>query len=132
MNKQVHDLIYHIELAKGSYKGSTEGLSRRSMLREGNVLKFVKESNVLRPGYYLGVDKRRKLVIFGIRGTHTVYDIITSIASLSNEEITREGYSAHFGIAESAQWFLTHEMKNIQKCLEKHEVSIPFICMFAR
>ncbi|CAM8962550.1 unnamed protein product [Rhodiola kirilowii] len=117
----VQDLIYHTELAKGSYKGSAEELARRSMLREGNVLKFVKESSVLRPGYYLGVDKRRKLVIFGIRGTHTVYDLITSIASLSNERITSEGYSTHFGIAEAAQWFLTHEIKNIRSCLEKHE-----------
>lgn len=120
-NAIVGDLLYHIELAKGSYKGSAEGLAKRSMLREGNIVKFVKDSNVLRPGYYLGVDKRNKLVIFGIRGTHTVYDIVTSIASLSNEEITKEGYSAHFGIAEAAQWFFTHEMKNIRKCLEKHE-----------
>ncbi|CAM8962553.1 unnamed protein product [Rhodiola kirilowii] len=118
----VQHLIYHTELAKGSYKGSAEEFARRSMLREGNVLKFVKESSVLRPGYYLGVDKRRKLVIFGIRGTHTVYDLITSIASLSNERITSEGYLTHFGIAEAAQWFLTHEMKNIRSCLEKHEV----------
>ncbi|CAM8959310.1 unnamed protein product [Rhodiola kirilowii] len=117
----VQHLIYHTELAKGSYKGSAEEFARRSMLREGNVLKFVKESSVLRPGYYLGVDKRRKLVIFGIRGTHTVYDLITSIASLSNERITSEGYLTHFGIAEAAQWFLTHEMKNIRSCLEKHE-----------
>uniref|UniRef100_A0A7N0VHP6 Fungal lipase-type domain-containing protein n=2 Tax=Kalanchoe fedtschenkoi TaxID=63787 RepID=A0A7N0VHP6_KALFE len=117
----VQDLIYHSELAKGSYKGSAAGLARHSMLREGNVLKFIKESSVLRPGYYLGVDKRRKLVIFGIRGTHTVYDLITSIASFSNEEITSEGYSTHFGTAEAAQWFLTHELRNIRKCLEKHE-----------
>lgn len=94
------------------------------MLRESNVLKFVKNSSVMRPGYYIGIDTRRKLVILGIRGTHTVYDLITDVVSSSDGEVTFEGYSTHFGTAEAARWFLTHEMGNIRKCLEKYEVVI--------
>ncbi|KAK4796198.1 hypothetical protein SAY86_028524 [Trapa natans] len=116
----VHDLIYHNELAKGAYKDSVASLARHSMLRERDVLKFVKNSSVLRPGYYIGVDHRRKLVIFGIRGTHTVYDLITDIVSLSDEGITFEGYTTHFGTAEAARWFLTHEVATIKKCLDNH------------
>lgn len=56
------------------------------MLREKNVVKFVKDSSVLRPGYYVGIDMRKKLVIFGIRGTHTVYDLITDIITTGHEE----------------------------------------------
>lgn len=92
------------------------------MLRESNVLKFVKNSSVMRPGYYIGVDPRKKLVIFGIRGTHTVYDLITDIVTSSDDEVTFEGYSTHFGIAEAARWFLHHELETIRKCLEKYEV----------
>lgn len=92
------------------------------MLRESNVVKFVKNSSVLRPGYYIGIDIRKKLVVLGIRGTHTVYDLITDIVSTSNEEVTSEGYSTHFGTAESARWFLAHEMGTVKKCLEKHKV----------
>lgn len=92
------------------------------MLRESNVLKFVKNSSVLRPGYYIGIDHRQKLVIFGIRGTHTVYDLITDIVSSSNEGVTFEGYSTHFGTAEAARWFLFHEVGTIKKCLDEHEV----------
>ncbi|KAK4720246.1 hypothetical protein R3W88_018584 [Solanum pinnatisectum] len=117
----VQDLIYHTELAKGSYKDCTAALARNCMLRESNVVKFIKNSSVLRPGYYIGIDKRKKLVILGIRGTHTVYDLITDIVSSSHEEITLEGYSTHFGTSEAARWFLIHEMGTIRNCLEKHK-----------
>ncbi|KAK9282229.1 hypothetical protein L1049_005143 [Liquidambar formosana] len=117
----VQDLLYHTELAKGAYKGNAAGLARASMLRESNVLKFIKDSCVMRPGYYIGIDNRQKIVIFGIRGTQSVYDIVTDIVSSSNEEVTFEGYSTHFGTAEAARWFLSHEMGTIQKCLEKHK-----------
>lgn len=92
------------------------------MLRVSNILKFEKNSNVMRPGYYIGIDPRKKLVILGIRGTHTVYDLITDIVSSSHEEVTFEGYSTHFGTAEAARWFLHHEMGTIRQCLEKHKV----------
>lgn len=92
------------------------------MLRERNVVKFVRNSSVLRPGYYIAVDKRKKLVILGIRGTHTVYDLITDIVSSSHEEVSFDGYSTHFGTAEAARWFLRHEMETIRNCLNKHQV----------
>ncbi|PRQ25910.1 putative lipoprotein lipase [Rosa chinensis] len=120
-DRLVHDLIYHVELAKGCYKDNAAALARNCMLRESNVLKFVKYSSVMRPGYYIGIDTRRKLVILGIRGTHTVYDLITDVVSSSDGEVTLEGFSTHFGTAEAARWFLTHEMGNIRKCLEKYE-----------
>ncbi|KAF8009693.1 hypothetical protein BT93_J0625 [Corymbia citriodora subsp. variegata] len=117
----VQDLMYHTELAKGCYKDSAAGLARNSMLRESNVLKFVKNSSILRPGYYIGIDYRKKLVIFGIRGTHSAYDLITDVTSSSHEEVTFEGYTTHFGTAEAARWFLAHEIGNIKECLDKHE-----------
>lgn len=94
------------------------------MLRESNVIKFVKNSSVMRPAYYIAVDPRKKLVILGIRGTHAIYDLITDIVSLSDGEVTFEGYSAHFGTAESARWFLNHEIGTLKKYLEKHEVEM--------
>ncbi|KAJ0963601.1 hypothetical protein J5N97_028723 [Dioscorea zingiberensis] len=120
-DRVVQELIYHVELAKGSYKDSVTGLARRSMLQERNILKFVTNSSVLRPGYYIGIDTRNKLVILGIRGTHTVYDLITDVVTLSDQEVSSEGFSTHFGTAEAARWFLRHEMGTIRKCLEKHK-----------
>lgn len=92
------------------------------MLRERNVLKFVRDSSVMRPGYYIGIDTRNKLVVFGIRGTHTVYDLITDVVSSSDQKVSFEGFSTHFGTAEAARWYLRHEMGTIKKCLEKHKV----------
>ncbi|XP_070045372.1 uncharacterized protein [Nicotiana tomentosiformis] len=117
----VQDLIYHLELAKGSYKANPAAIARNTMLRESNVFKFIKSSDVLRPGYYMGIDHRKKLVILVIRGTHTVYDLITDIISSSDEEITCEGYSTHFGTAEAARWFLNYELDTIRNCLKKHK-----------
>ncbi|GKU86315.1 hypothetical protein SLEP1_g852 [Rubroshorea leprosula] len=117
----VQDLIYHLELAKGCYRDNTAAIARNTMLRESNILKFVKYSSVMRPGYYIGIDPRKKLVIFAIRGTHTVYDLITDIVTSSDGEVTLEGYSTHFGTAEAARWFLTHEIGTIRKCLEKYQ-----------
>ncbi|CAA7038136.1 unnamed protein product [Microthlaspi erraticum] len=117
----VNDLIYNAELAKGCYRDSVAGLAKNTMLRENNILKFVKDSSVMRPGYYVGVDHRRKLVVFGIRGTHTIYDLITDIVSSSDEEVTFEGFSTHFGTAEAARWFLNHELQTIRRCLERYE-----------
>ncbi|XP_021898412.1 uncharacterized protein LOC110815066 [Carica papaya] len=117
----VQDLIYHTELAKGSYQDNATVLARNSMLRESNVLKFVKSSSIMRPGYYIGIDPRKELVILGIRGTHTVYDLITDIVSSSDGDVTFEGYSTHFGTSEAARWFLNHEIGTIRKCLEKYK-----------
>ncbi|XP_072968371.1 uncharacterized protein [Typha angustifolia] len=117
----VQELIYHVELAKGAYKDNATALARHSMLRERNVLKFVKGSSVMRPGYYIGVDTRNKLVIFGIRGTHTVYDLITDVVSSSDQKVSFEGFSSHFGTAEAARWYLRNEIGTIRKCLEKHK-----------
>ncbi|XP_038897253.1 uncharacterized protein LOC120085373 isoform X2 [Benincasa hispida] len=117
----VEDLIYFVELAKGSYKNSAAMLAKTTMLRECNILKFVKNSSVMRPGYYIGVDTRKKLVIFGIRGTYTVYDLITDIITTSDGDVTFEGYSMHFGTSESARWFLQHEIGMIRRCLEKYQ-----------
>lgn len=129
----VQDLIYHIELAKGCYKDNPAALARNSMLRESNVSKFVKYSSVMRPGYYIAIDPRKKLVIFAIRGTHTVYDLITDIVSASDiGEVKFEGYSSHFGTAEAARWFLTHELGTLRECLEKYQVkacrTFPWSC----
>ncbi|KAJ6392113.1 hypothetical protein OIU77_025968 [Salix suchowensis] len=58
----------------------------------------------MRPGYYIAIDPQKKLVILGIHGTYTVYDLITDIVASSDEEVTSEGYSTHYGTAEAACW----------------------------
>ena len=92
------------------------------MLRKRNVVKFVKESSILRPGYYIGIDPQAKLVILGIRGTHMVYDLVTDLIALSDKKVSPKGFSTHFGTYEAARWYLRHELGIIRKCLEKHKV----------
>ncbi|CAK9214810.1 unnamed protein product [Sphagnum jensenii] len=117
----VGDLIYYVELARGSYMKGPAGLARVSMLQQGNVVKFEDTSSVMRPGYYIAVDTRHKLVIMCIRGTHTMHDLITDLATHSEHAAILDGESVHYGSVEGARWFVQHEIATLRKCLQEHE-----------
>uniref|UniRef100_A0A7I4CAW7 Fungal lipase-type domain-containing protein n=1 Tax=Physcomitrium patens TaxID=3218 RepID=A0A7I4CAW7_PHYPA len=117
----VGDLIYYVELARGSYQKDAAGLARVSMIQESKVVKFEDTSNVMRPGYYIAVDHRHKLVILCIRGTHTVHDIITDLASNSGGASNLDGENVHYGSVEAARWFMEHELSTLKSCLHEHE-----------
>lgn len=125
MIRQVGDLIYYVELARGSYMKGPAGLARVSMLQQGNVVKFEDTSSVMRPGYYIAVDTRHKLVIMCIRGTHTMHDLITDLATHSEHAAILDGESVHYGSVEGARWFVQHEIATLRKCLQEHEVCFP-------
>lgn len=116
----VAELIYHVELAKGAYMKTPASLARVSMLRESNVVKFMDKASVMRPAYYIAVDTHQKLVILGIRGTSSVHDVITDLVSHSDEEVRFGGGSVHFGTAEAAEWFITHELETLRQYLNKN------------
>lgn len=116
----VEDLIYHVELAKGAYKKNPAALAQVSMLRESNVVKFMDKSSVMRPAYYIAVDTRQKLLILGIRGTSSVHDLITDLVSHSEEEVTFDGGSVHYGTAQAAEWFIMNELGTLRSHLQKH------------
>lgn len=95
------------------------------MLREKNIVKFIKDSSVMRPGYYVGVDTRNSLIVLGIRGTHSVHDIVTDLVTLSDDQkVSLEGFTTHFGTAEAARWFLDNELGTIRRYLEKYQVGM--------
>lgn len=120
--RQVGDLIYYVELARGAYQKDAAGLARISMIQESNVVKFEDKSSVMRPGYYIAIDKRHKLVVLCIRGTHTIHDIITDLASHSEDAATLEGESVHYGSVEAARWFVQNELATLKGCLKQHAV----------
>jgi hypothetical protein len=95
------------------------------MLQQGNVVKFEDTSSVMRPGYYIAVDTRHKLVIMCIRGTHTMHDLITDLATHSEHAAILDGESVHYGSVEGARWFVQHEIATLRKCLQEHEVCFP-------
>ena len=120
---QVAELIYHVELAKGAYMKDPANLARISMLRESNVVKFMDKSSVMRPAYYIAVDVRERLVILGIRGTSSIHDLITDLVAHSDEEVTFDGGSVHFGTAKAAEWFIANELETLRHCLKSNNVS---------
>ena len=99
-------------------------LARISMLRESNVVKFMDKSSVMRPAYYIAVDMRERLVILGIRGTSSIHDLITDLVAHSDEEVTFDGGSVHFGTVKAAEWFIANELNTLRHCLKTNNVSI--------
>jgi hypothetical protein len=91
------------------------------------VVKFEDKSSVMRPGYYIAVDHRHKLVILCIRGTHTVHDIITDLASNSEDASTLDGESVHYGSIEAARWLMQNEVATLKKCLQENKVCLIII-----
>ncbi|KAK4407206.1 hypothetical protein Sango_0301600 [Sesamum angolense] len=63
----VQNLVYYTELAKRAYNDNATGLARNSMLRENNVVKFIKSSSMLRPGSDKEVPKGSQGGVMGFR-----------------------------------------------------------------
>ncbi|KAJ7543020.1 hypothetical protein O6H91_09G022400 [Diphasiastrum complanatum] len=116
---QVQNLLYHVEVAKGAYSKSAAAVARVSLLRESNILKFIDKASVMQPAYYIAVDHRQKLVVLCIRGTQSVHDLITDLASHGQEETFGKG-NVHYGTAEAARWFLYNEVETLKRCLAQH------------
>lgn len=98
-------------------------LARVSMLREKNVVKFVGKASVMRPAYYIGVDTRHKLVVMSIRGTSTLHDLVTDLATHNENSGILDGEPVHYGSFEAAQWLQRHEAATLRRCLEENKVS---------
>ncbi|BBN04068.1 sn1-specific diacylglycerol lipase [Marchantia polymorpha subsp. ruderalis] len=113
--------IHHLELAWGAYMKNPAALARVSMLREKNVVKFVGKASVMRPAYYIGVDTRHKLVVMSIRGTSTLHDLVTDLATHNENSGILDGEPVHYGSFEAAQWLQRHEAATLRRCLEENK-----------
>ncbi|KAL2635883.1 hypothetical protein R1flu_007362 [Riccia fluitans] len=118
---KVQKWIHHLELAWGAYMKNPAALARVSMLREKNIIKFVGRASVLRPAYYIGVDIRYKLVVMCIRGTSTLHDLITDLATHNENAGILDGEPVHYGSYEAARWLQRHESSTLKRCLQEHK-----------
>lgn len=50
-----------------------------SQIMEGDVVKIVGNSAVMKPAFYIVVHHRRQCVVMGIRGTNTAQDVLTDL-----------------------------------------------------
>ncbi|KAG2171451.1 hypothetical protein INT43_009112 [Umbelopsis isabellina] len=77
----------------------------------------LRKGAVFQPSYFVSVDKPRKAIILGIRGTWSLYDCITDLVC---EYRPWKGGLAHSGMLASAQWFFTNIIPQIFHYVHNH------------
>lgn len=83
---------------------------------------LVRQANILRPAFFIGVDDQKRLVVLGIRGTTQAHDLFTDL-STAGEEFLDGGY-AHAGMLHAARWFVEHEAKTLKEQLQQNKVTL--------
>lgn len=81
----------------------------------------LRKGAVFQPSYFVSVDKPRKAIILGIRGTWSLYDCITDLVC---EYRPWKGGLAHSGMLASAQWFFTNIIPQIFHYVHNHHTAI--------
>ncbi|KAI9289143.1 Alpha/Beta hydrolase protein, partial [Umbelopsis sp. AD052] len=77
----------------------------------------VRKGAVFQPSYFVSVDRPRRAIILGIRGTWSLYDCITDLVC---EYRPWKGGLAHSGMLASAQWFFTNIIPQIFHYVHNH------------
>lgn len=72
---------------------------------------------MFQPSYFVSVDRPRRAIILGIRGTWSLYDCITDLVC---EYRPWKGGLAHSGMLASAQWFFTNIIPQIFHYVHNH------------
>ncbi|KAK9817785.1 hypothetical protein WJX72_002124 [[Myrmecia] bisecta] len=114
----VEQLRDEIALADAVYERNIPDLCRLSGLKEENVIKFLPDSDHLRPSYTIAVQPQHKQVILAVRGTKSLHDALTNLASSAEPFM---GGQAHLGMLRSAEWLKENELDMLAKLLKEHE-----------
>eukprot|EP00879_Flechtneria_rotunda_P019301 GHRR01020271.1.p1 GENE.GHRR01020271.1~~GHRR01020271.1.p1 ORF type:complete len:336 (+),score=134.59 GHRR01020271.1:75-1082(+) len=93
-------LLDAADLAYAAYKINPQSACAVSHLRLHNIRKFVPHNSHLRPAYFLAVDHAQELIIWAIRGTKNVSDVITDISGSSTP---LDGGRVHWGMLHASQ-----------------------------
>ncbi|KNC52849.1 uncharacterized protein AMSG_08996 [Thecamonas trahens ATCC 50062] len=104
-----------LDIIEGTYKGSTEAMCELTGIPAEDVLKTDWKSTTLKPGYYVALLRKKKQVVFAIRGTANMKDALTDLTAAQNDWPLADGERVHRGMHISTMWF----MENVKPLLEE-------------
>ncbi|KAJ6255346.1 lipase class 3 protein-like [Anaeramoeba flamelloides] len=102
-----------------AYMKKAELVTKSSNLKIENLLHAEWKQKAFRPAYYLWYDDKYNELIFSIRGTSSISDAMTDLATVVEE--VEEGVYAHLGMYNSAKWFDHHLFDDVDAFLQKTE-----------
>ncbi|KAJ6246678.1 lipase class 3 protein-like [Anaeramoeba flamelloides] len=94
-------------------------VTKSSNLKIENLLQAQWKQKPFRPAYYLWYDDKYNELVLSIRGTSSISDAMTDLATVVEE--VEEGVYAHLGMYNSAKWFDHHLFEAVEEFLQKTE-----------
>lgn len=88
---------------EASLTSSKSSLLVSCMMQETDILYFHTQVHKLQPGFYVAVSHEDKTLMWVIRGTHDIHDILTDLCGVATPI---PGGAAHWGMWRAAGWLL--------------------------
>mmetsp|Transcript_8586 Transcript_8586/g.21447 ORF Transcript_8586/g.21447 Transcript_8586/m.21447 type:complete len:389 (-) Transcript_8586:1379-2545(-) len=103
-------------MAQACYKRSVHAAAAYCSIKVQDIVVWQAEGSYLRPGYWIGLDHRSSRVIWSIRGTRYMVDLLTDLCSI--HPVT-QGHT-HWGIHQAALWLVDQEGERIAGLLRRY------------
>ncbi|KAL6765985.1 Alpha/Beta hydrolase protein [Haematococcus lacustris] len=109
----LHRMLDDLDLAQSCYRRQQHLAAAHCRIKIQNMVAWQPESSYLRPGYWLGVDHCQRQVVWAVRGTRFLADLITDLTSAHPY---MQGHT-HWGMQHAARWLLHREQARVQDLL---------------
>eukprot|EP00933_Yihiella_yeosuensis_P022655 TRINITY_DN17808_c0_g1_i1.p1 TRINITY_DN17808_c0_g1~~TRINITY_DN17808_c0_g1_i1.p1 ORF type:complete len:479 (+),score=100.68 TRINITY_DN17808_c0_g1_i1:221-1657(+) len=125
--KMLTEASYWVNFAGGAYGDATvKGDDKESVKKAIGrpdvqiLLAHLPDRGVQLPGHFVAVDRKKKVVVLGVRGTSTLSDAVTDAVGDSVEVAECPGVKAHQAMLASARAVLEKTRLQIEQALESN------------
>lgn len=112
----IKQLMEVLDIADGVYL-RTSDMCAMSKIKIHNVKKHVGDANALRPAYLIAVDDIMEEVVFCVRGTCNMLDILTDLCAAPTPYC---GGYAHWGMLHAAEWLAANELEYVSELMKEY------------
>ena len=78
-------------------------------IQADNILYWNKEVHKLQPGFFIVKDPATKQLLWVLRGTHDLHDLLTDLCGIATALPNGRGY-AHWGMWQATAWLLENHL----------------------
>ncbi|KAI8477317.1 MAG: hypothetical protein J3K34DRAFT_108965 [Monoraphidium minutum] len=115
----IQDLMRYTDISESTYPDRYEELVvKGGLMKEEDIIFRNDEVHKLQPAFFIARDPARKKIMWVLRGTHDIHDILTDLCGIATP-MPGGGY-AHWGMWQSALWLLDSHLDNVLEALAAH------------
>ncbi|WIA15373.1 hypothetical protein OEZ85_002036 [Tetradesmus obliquus] len=114
----VEQLIRYVDISDSIYPDRYPVLvQQEQVVQESDILFFYTQVHKLQPGFYIAVNHEAKTLMWVIRGTHDIHDLLTDLCGVATPI---PGGAAHWGMWRAAGWLLDNHWDRVLGYLQQH------------